>query len=59
VRDEVVGMKLLVDRYCVKKREEKAEKRALNISEPLLRIGTVLMFDWGGQLRRIRSRRQM
>ena len=59
VRHEVVGMKLLVDRYCVKKSEVKAEKRAFNISEHLLRIGAVLMFDWGGQLRRIRSRRQM
>ena len=57
VRDEVVGMKLFVDRYCVKRKGEKAEKRALNISEPLLRVGGGI--DWGGQLRRIRSRRQM
>jgi hypothetical protein len=59
VRDEVVGMKLFVDRYCVKRKGEKAEKRALNISEPLLRIGGGIDVDWGGQLRRIRSRRQM
>jgi hypothetical protein len=36
-------MKLLVDRYCVKRKEEKAEKGALNISEPCSELGAVLM----------------
>jgi hypothetical protein len=39
VRDEVVGMKLLVDRYCVKKSEEKAEKEPLTSRSTYSELG--------------------